>query len=68
MSLFAQYLQKKNQISSISQSLDIEGIFTGCEKSAFSFDPEKLIEKAKKGEKLEEPAIKVLCAKVKEIL
>ena len=31
------------------------------------FDPDKLIEKAKNGEKLEEAAIKVICQKAKDI-
>lgn len=36
-------------------------------KSEFAFDPDKLLARARKGEKLEENAIKVVCSKVKEI-
>ena len=69
MSLFAQYLQKRNQVSSHTQSLNQDGLFTftSSTRSEFSFDPDKLLERARKGEKLEENAIKVICVKVKEI-
>ena len=42
-------------------------MLSGVTKSEFAFDVDKCLEKARKGEKLEESAIKVLCAKVKEI-
>ena len=34
----------------------------------YSFDPDHFLERARKGEQLEEVAIKVICAKVREIL
>ena len=68
MSLFQKYLQKRNGHPTDSKaSLDLDGVFTGITKSEFSFDPDYLLEKAWKAEKLEEHAIKVICAKVKEI-
>ena len=48
-------------------SLDPENVFSDLTKSDYSFDPDKMLEKARKGEKLEESAIKLVCAKVKEI-
>ena len=39
----------------------------GKSRSEFSFDVDKCIEKARKGEKLSQATIDVLCAKVKEI-
>ena len=41
---------------------------TPLTKNRFSFDIDKYLERARKGEVLEEIAIKVVCAKVKEIL
>lgn len=41
---------------------------TPLTKDRFSFDPDHYLEKARKGEVLEEIAIRVICAKVKEIL
>ena len=67
MSLFEKYLQSKNNISKNSASLDVDGIYSGTTKSEFQFDPDKYLEKARKGEKLEESAIKLICSKVKEI-
>ena len=37
-------------------------------KNKYAFDLEKYLELASKGELLEEPAIKIICAKVKEVL
>ena len=34
----------------------------------FAFDVDVFLEKAKKGDLLEEPAIKLICAKAKEVL
>ena len=36
-------------------------------KTEYSFDPDKCLEKARNGEKLEEYVIKLICTKVKEI-
>ena len=41
---------------------------TPLTRNRFAFDIDSYLEKAKKGEQLEEIAIKVVCAKVKEIL
>lgn len=41
---------------------------TPLTKNRFSFDPDHYLERARKGEVLEEIAIKLICAKVKEIL
>ena len=41
---------------------------TPLTQNRFAFDVDFYLEKAKKGEQLEEIAIKVVCAKVKEIL
>lgn len=41
---------------------------TPLTRNRFSFDPDYYLERARKGEVLEEIAIKVICAKVKEIL
>ena len=41
---------------------------TALTRNRFAFDADAYLEKAKKGEQLEEIAIKVICAKVKEIL
>ena len=41
---------------------------TPLTRNRFAFDIDHYLEKAKKGEQLEEIAIKVVCAKVKEIL
>ena len=43
------------------------GILAGVSKSPFSFDVDVCLEKALKGEKIEESALKVICDKVKEI-
>ena len=48
-------------------NLDVENVFSETTKSEFSFDPDKMLEKARKGEKLDESSIKLICAKVKEI-
>lgn len=37
-------------------------------QNKYAFDLEKYLELASKGELLEEPAIKIICAKVKEVL
>jgi hypothetical protein len=34
----------------------------------YAFDLDKYVEKARRGEIIEEPAIKVICAKAKEML
>lgn len=68
MSLFAQYLQKRNHVSKTTVDREMDGgPILGLTQSPFSFDPDKCLERARKGEKLEESAIKVICAKVKEI-
>ena len=41
---------------------------TPLTRNRFAFDADYYLEKARKGEQLEEIAIKVACAKVKEIL
>ena len=41
---------------------------TPLTRNRFAFDVDKYLEKARKGEVLEEIAIKVVCAKVKEVL
>lgn len=41
---------------------------TPLTRNKFAFDPDRYLERARKGEVLEEIAIKVICAKVKEIL
>jgi len=41
---------------------------TPLTRNRFRFDPDVYIERARKGEIIEEVAIKVICAKVKEIL
>ena len=46
---------------------DVSGVFTGITKSEFAFDPDWYLEKAFKGEKIEENVIKIICSKVKEI-
>ena len=46
---------------------DVEGIYSGIVKSEYAFDPDKYLEKALKGEKIEESVIKIICSKVKEI-
>ena len=66
MSLFEQYLRKSNHASKMT--IDDDGaMFAELPKSEFSFDCDKYLERARKGEKLEEAAIKVICEKVKEI-
>ena len=67
MSLFEQYLQKKNHITQNSANLDVDGLYSGITKSEFAFDPDKYLERARNGEKLEEHAIKLICSKIKEI-
>ena len=67
MSLFQQYLNKKNKIQYTSQMNDVSGVFTGITKSEFAFDPDRYLEKAYKGEKIEENVIKIICSKVREI-
>lgn len=47
--------------------MNIDGMLDQTTPSEFSFDPDKYLEKARKGEKLEESAIKLICTKVKEI-
>ena len=60
-------MRKRNAISANSAQLDVDGVFSGTTKSEFSFDPDKYIEKARAGEKLEESVIKLICTRVKEI-
>ena len=43
-------------------------MFAGKTRSEFSFDIDKYLEKARKGEILDEYVIKLICTKVKEIL
>ena len=59
---------KKNKIQYTSQMNDVSGVFTGITKSEFAFDPDRYLEKAYKGEKIEENVIKIICSKVREIL
>ena len=40
-------------------------MFGDIPKSEFSFDCDKYLERARKGQKLEESAIKIICDKVK---
>jgi hypothetical protein len=42
-------------------------VFTSRSKNDFSFDIDRYVEKAKKGEKLSEHAINLICTKVKDI-
>ena len=42
-------------------------MFNDISPSEFAFDPDRYLEKAKNGEKLDEAAIKLICTKVKEI-
>ena len=66
MSLFEQYLRKSNHAD--KTVIDDQGAnFAEIPHSEFSFDCDKYLEKARKGEKLEEAVIKVICEKVKEI-
>ena len=66
MSLFEQYLRKSNHAD--RTIIDDEGTrFAEIPHSEFSFDCDKYLEKARKGEKLEEAVIKIVCEKVKEI-
>jgi len=67
MSLFEQYLRKKHDVTAHSASLDVDNLFSCTTKSEFQFDADRLLERARKGEKLEEGAIKLICTKVKEI-
>jgi serine/threonine-protein phosphatase PPG1 len=68
MSLFQQYLAKRNNFEKTTVAREINGgVLSGVTKSPYSFDVDKCLEKARKGEKLEEACIKVLCLKVKEI-
>lgn len=67
MSLFEQYLRKRNGSQALTAQIDIDGIYSGCTKNEYQFDPDRLIEKAKRGEKLEEAAVKVICQKAKDI-
>ena len=46
---------------------DLSGVYTGITKSEFAFDPDRYLEKALKGEKIEENVIMIICQKVKEI-
>jgi hypothetical protein len=65
MSLFEQYLRKSNHAR--FDNIDDNTMFGEIPRSEFSFDCDKYLEKARKGEKIEEAAIKVICEKVKEI-
>ena len=69
MSLFQQYLKKRNDIqdNSAYNKLDVDGVFSHKSKNEFAFDIDAYIEKAKKGEKLSEHAINLICTKVKDI-
>lgn len=67
MSLFEQYLRRKNEISTHTAKLDVDGVFSSTTKNEYKFDPDALIEKARLGEKLEESAVKVICQKAKDI-
>ena len=60
-------MKQKHGVSDNSADLDVDGFITGRTQSEYSFDPDKYLEKARKGEKLEEHAIKLICTKVKEI-
>jgi len=60
-------LRRKNKLTSESTSLDVYGVMAGVSKSEFTFDPDKLIETAKRGEKLDESAIQNIYYKAKEI-
>jgi hypothetical protein len=60
-------LRKTNNIGSAAADLNIDGMLDHTTPSEFAFDPDKYLEKARKGEKLEESAIKLICTKVKEI-
>ena len=69
MSLFQQYLKRRNDIADNSayNNLDVNGVFSSRTKNEHAFDIDKHIEKAKKGEKLSEAAINLICTKVKDI-
>ena len=68
MSLFEQYLRRKNNVSVIESIAKPPLEFVGEKKdNEFKFDVDKCIEKARKGEKLSEATINIVCAKVKEI-
>lgn len=67
MSLFEQYLRKRNNVSESSIKLDVDGIFSNTTKSEFSFDPDVLIEKARTGDKLDDGTVKIICQKAKDI-
>jgi len=69
MSLFHQYLKRRNDIADNSayNTLDVNGVFTSRTKNEHAFDIDRYIEKAKKGEKLSEHAISLICIKVKDI-
>ena len=68
MSLFAQYLAKRNDLEKTTVAREINGgLLSGITKSPFTFDVDKCLEMARRGDRLEESAVKVLCAKVKEI-
>lgn len=56
-------MRKKNHISNDSAELNIDF----GSKSEYAFDPDRYLERARKGEKLEESAIKIICSKVKQI-
>lgn len=60
---------KRNALTqqSVYGAFDIEGVFSGRTKNEFSFDVDENLEKARKGEKLSEAAINLICTKVKEI-
>ena len=44
------------------------GIYSSSVQNKFSFDADKYLDKAKKGEILDEISIKLICSKVKELL
>ena len=69
MSLFQQYLKKRNDIqdNSAYNHVDVDGVFSGRTKNEYAFDIDLYLEKAKKGEKLSEHAINLVCTKVKDI-
>lgn len=68
MSLFAQYLQRREGISKVESMAKTPLEFiSDSSPNEFKFDVDKCIEKAKKGEKLSEATINLLCVKVKEI-
>ena len=60
-------MNKKNKNQYTALISDVDGVFMGITKSEYAFDPDWYLEKAFKGEKIEENVIKIICSKVKDI-